>query len=225
MLGSSHMYLIKVHLLGDVPPSHPDTAEHWACLYARPMSPAAQGKVSRSTIGGRFSVEDAGPAMVRGPGMVETVGFAVRALAAPWIAGARWSDGRAMRTFRGVAQARASWTVGLKAACDEVLYLSELVGGAPIAFFETPRLRREAFAAIDQFAARGWLERPETYHCLPPPLSAPSVESVTAVPGLSYEHVSFASEYAPWEGEVGRERWLAYAPNHTAHARVFRHPG
>jgi hypothetical protein len=157
--------------------------------------------------------------------MVEPVGFAVRALAAPWIAGARWSDGRAMRTIRGVAQARASWTVGLKAACDEVFYLSELLGGAPIAFFETPRLRREAFDAIDQFATRGWLERPESYHCLPPPLTAPSVESVTAIPGLSYQHVSFASEYAPWEGEVGRDRWLAYGPNRTAHARVFRHPG
>ena len=132
--------------------------------------------------------------MVRAPGMVETVGFAVRALAAPWIAGARWSDGRAMRTVRGVAQARASWTVGLKAACDEVLYLSELLGGAPIAFFETPRLRREALDALEQFASRGWLERPERYHCLPPPLTRPTVESVTMVPGLAYQHVSFASE-------------------------------
>ncbi|HWP66532.1 MAG TPA: alpha/beta hydrolase [Candidatus Limnocylindria bacterium] len=157
--------------------------------------------------------------------MVEPVGFALRALAAPWIAGARWGDGRAVRMLRGVAQARASWTVGLKAACDEVFYLSELLAGAPIAFFEMSRLRREAFDALDQFGARGWLDRPDRYHRLPPPLTAPVVEAVTAVPGLSYEHLTFPSEYAPWDGEVGRERWLGYAANRTAHARVFRHPG
>src|SRR5262245_39309655 len=121
--------------------------------------------------------------------MVETVGqgvgLAVRAMVAPWIAGARWGDGRAMRTLRGVAQARASWVVGLKAACDEVLYLSELVGGAPVAFLETPRLRAEAYAALEQFAARGWLARPATYHQSPPPLTSPTIESVTTVPGLT----------------------------------------
>jgi len=161
--------------------------------------------------------------------MVETVGrgvgLAVRAMAAPWIAGARWGDGRAMRMLRGVAQARASWTVGLKAACDEVFYLSEVVAGAPLAFLETPRLRTEARDALAQFAARGWLERPAAYHASPPPLTDPSVESVTTVPGLSYEHVTFASGYAPWEDEVGRARWLGYTANRTAHARVFRHAG
>jgi hypothetical protein len=164
-----------------------------------------------------------------GAGMVETVGrgvgLAMRAMAAPWIAGARWSDGRAMRTFRGVAQARASWTVGLKAACDEVFYLSEVVAGAPLAFLETPRLRSEAMDALERFADRGWLAEPASYHRMPPPLTAPTVDAVTAVPGLSYEHVSFTSEYEPWEDEVGRERWLAYGPNRTAHARVFRHAG
>src|SRR5262245_61597348 len=130
--------------------------------------------------------------------MVETVGrgvgLAVRAMAAPWIAGARWADGRAMRTWRGVTQARASWTVGLKAACDEVLYLSEVVAGAPIAFLETPRLQREAHEALAHFGARGWLERPAAYHATPPPLTGPAVESVTTIPGLSYEHLQFASE-------------------------------
>jgi len=153
------------------------------------------------------------------------VGLAVRAMAAPWIAGARWSDGRAMRTLRGVANARASWTVGLKAACDEMLFLSEVIAGAPLAFFETPRLTREAAAALDHFERRGWLARPATYHRDPPALRAPSVDSTTAVPGLSYEYVSFESGYEPWDGEIGRERWLGYAPNRTAHVRVFRHRG
>ena len=161
--------------------------------------------------------------------MVETVGrgvgLAVRAMAAPWIAGARWGDGRAMRTLRGVANARASWTVGLKAACDEVFFLSEVVAGAPLAFLETPRLAAEAHDAVEQFAVRGWLEFPATYHRAPPPLTDPTIESITAVPGLSYEHVAFESGYTPWDDEVGRERWLAYAANRTAHARVFRHPG
>jgi hypothetical protein len=130
-----------------------------------------------------------------------------------------------MRTLRGVAQARASWTVGVKAALDEVFYLSEVVAGAPLAFLETPRLQREATDAAEQFAMRGWLDAPATYHREPPPLDAPAVEQVTAIPGLSYERLTFESGYAPWEHEVGRERWLAYAPNRTAHARIFRHPG
>jgi hypothetical protein len=130
-----------------------------------------------------------------------------------------------MRTLRGVAQSRASWTVGVKAAFDEVFYLSELVAGAPLAFLETPRLTAEAHDAVEQFAVRGWLASPATYHRAPPPLVAPTIDSITAVPGLSYEHVAFESEYAPWDDEVGRARWLAYAANRTAHARVFRHPG
>jgi hypothetical protein len=161
--------------------------------------------------------------------MVETVGrgvgLAVRAMAAPWIAGARWGDGRAMRTLRGVAEKRASWTVGLKAACDEVFFLSEVVAGAPLAFLETPRLAVEARDALEQFDARGWLTRPVTYHRTPPPLDAPTIDLTRAVPGLSYEHLSFESAYEPWADEVGRDRWLAYAANRTAHARVFRHTG
>ena len=42
---------------------------------------------------------------------------------------------------------------------------------------------------------------------------------------MSYEHVSFESEYEPWADEVGRDRWLGYTANRTAHARVFRHTG
>jgi dienelactone hydrolase len=174
-------------------------------------------------------VEGPAAGVVLGRSMVETVGrgvgLAVRAMAAPLIAGARWGDGRALRTLRGVARSRASWTVGLKAACDEVFFLTEVVAGAPLAFLETPRLTEEATRALEQFEARGWLARPETYHRTPPPLVSPASDATVAVPGLSYEYLSFASGYEPWPDEIGRERWLAYEANRTAHARVFRHRG
>ena len=45
------------------------------------------------------------------------------------------------------------------------------------------------------------------------------------VRGLDYEHLHFDSGYEPHPDEPGRERWLAYAANRTAHAWVVRHAG
>jgi hypothetical protein len=42
---------------------------------------------------------------------------------------------------------------------------------------------------------------------------------------VAFEHLSFESGYRPHADEPGRDRWLAYLPNHTAHAWVLRHPG
>ena len=39
------------------------------------------------------------------------------------------------------------------------------------------------------------------------------------------EHARFESGYTPHPGEPGRERWLGYAANRTAHARLLEHPG
>lgn len=80
----------------------------------------------------------------------------------------------------------------------------------------------EIEAAVGLFADRGWLEKPETYHAVPP-----SLEKVSIVPrrfrGIEYEHLSFESGFEPHAEEPGRERYLGYSPCRTAHAWALRH--
>ncbi len=93
---------------------------------------------------------------------------------------------------------------------------------------EPPRIEREVAEAMDLFEAKGWLEKPEEYHRVPLPLEVPHIRpaSVRTLGGrVDYEALSFESEYEPHADEPGRDRWLGYLPNRTAHAHVLRHPG
>ena len=42
---------------------------------------------------------------------------------------------------------------------------------------------------------------------------------------MTFEHLTFESGYTPHVDEPGRDRWLEYEANATAHAWVLRHPG
>lgn len=80
--------------------------------------------------------------------------------------------------------------------------------------------------ARDALALRDWLrdahyDDPFDYHQSPTPLESVRISERRAL-GRDYEHVSFASEWEPWAGEPGRERWLEGAANRTAHAYVVR---
>jgi len=86
------------------------------------------------------------------------------------------------------------------------------------------RIEREVREARELFESRGWLDNPADYHDTPPSLENPSLRE-RRVRKIHYEHLSFESGYAPHEGEPGRERWLSYGPNRTAHAWVVRHEG
>ncbi len=83
------------------------------------------------------------------------------------------------------------------------------------------RIAREVDEAIEGFHAQGFDRQPANYHREPPALTSPDTKWRTAR-GISYQHISFASEYEPREGEPGRERWLSYHANRTAHAWVLR---
>ena len=89
---------------------------------------------------------------------------------------------------------------------------------------EARRVHDEVVEASEIFAANGWLEKPRDYHAQPPELHSPRLVTRN-VRRIEYEHLSFESEYEPHAREPGRERWLAYAPNRTAHAWVLRHAG
>jgi hypothetical protein len=113
---------------------------------------------------------------------------------------------------------------GVKVAVDELFFATEFLAGSSAAFLDTARIRGEVEDAVRLYEERGWLARPERYHVTPPPLTTLDVTAGT-VPGLPYLHARFESEYRPWAGEPGGERWTRYAPNRTAHAWLYRHPG
>ena len=50
-------------------------------------------------------------------------------------------------------------------------------------------------------------------------------EIMARVRRIEFEHLWFDSGYEPHPGEPGRERWLSYAANRTAHAWVMRQAG
>ena len=86
---------------------------------------------------------------------------------------------------------------------------------------ERSRILREAEEARVEFARRGWLEKPADYHRTPPALDDVRARQGRTL-GIDYEQWSFESGYEPEEGEPARERWLGYAANRTACARVLR---
>lgn len=86
------------------------------------------------------------------------------------------------------------------------------------------RLRSELGDAVELFTDRGWIADPRSYHRDPPPLTDPRLDRRSMGP-LQFEQLSFDSGYEPHPEEPGRDRWLGYTANATAHAWVLRHPG
>jgi hypothetical protein len=103
--------------------------------------------------------------------------------------------------------------------------LTSLMVGVPLP--ETVRrMVDDLLAAHAFFDGKGWLADPAGYHQAPPPVEAVERRSARCFAGrrlLDYEHVRFASGWAPHSGEPGRERWLAHPLNGTAHVHVLRH--
>ena len=87
---------------------------------------------------------------------------------------------------------------------------------------EIALIAREIQEARIQFAERGVLEKPASYHRTPPPLEAPTL-SPGRSGGIDYQHLRFESGYEPPAEDPGRDRWLSYAPTRTAHAWLLEH--
>jgi hypothetical protein len=111
-----------------------------------------------------------------------------------------------------------------KVALDEAVMATLLVT-------QTPPDRAQRHAGVEElkraervFRERAWLEKPETFHVDPPELADPELVAARSR-GFDYEHMRFESGYEPHPDVPGRERWLGYEPNRTAHAWVLRHAG
>jgi len=122
----------------------------------------------------------------------------------------------------GVPARRDSLALAAKVAADEAIMAHLQFSLQPPTAPHAEQIHREVVAADEFFADRGWLEKPEGYHRTPPALESPEVRR-ESLRSLRYEHLVFESEYEPWGEEPGRERWLGYVPNRTAHAYVLRH--
>jgi hypothetical protein len=124
-----------------------------------------------------------------------------------------------------VPEPRVGLGVTARAAGDEASMCGIVLTTWPLSVGRrAARIGGELEEARRMFEERGWLESPATYHREPPPLEDPR-RSVRRNRSGSFEHLSFESGYEPWPGEPGRERWLSYVRNRTAHAWVLRHPG
>ncbi len=90
----------------------------------------------------------------------------------------------------------------------------------------TPAALRDAIheseAAFAFLSESGVIADPLSFHPKPPGITAPLV-SPMRVRGYDCEHLRFESEFTPDEQLPGRDRWLGYAENRTAHALLLRH--
>ncbi len=90
------------------------------------------------------------------------------------------------------------------------------------------RAEREIEDAARMFEAEGWLDDPRSYHADPPAPDHFELRPITAREGrrkIELQQLSMPSGYQPQPHHPGRERWLGYEPNRTAHAWVLEHPG
>jgi hypothetical protein len=152
------------------------------------------------------------------------VGLLMRGTAMSAALGVRW----AQRTLRGAGVPDGKRTVSVsllaKHLLDDLFFASEIASMTIVSFGERERLVREISESIEFFDRNGWLDAPGEYHRDPLPIEAPEATEKRTIFG-AYRHMRFESCYAPHEGEPGRERWLGYEQNHTAHAWLLEHPG
>ncbi|HVN37295.1 MAG TPA: hypothetical protein VMW19_03860 [Myxococcota bacterium] len=148
-------------------------------------------------------------------------GLAFCALSAAGFVAAGWHTLRLEPHPADVPRPEPSLALAAEIACDEAILSTLQIGVGIPAGDELARIRGEIEEARARFAAAGWLEKPGGYHETPPPLSDVQI-SGARVRGIEYERLRFESGYEPRAGEPGRDRWLDYRANRTAHAWVVR---
>lgn len=161
------------------------------------------------------------PAWRTATAAIDVVGGPVRRTAR-FCAGT-WFDWADWRRARGPFPVpRPTVALAAEVALDEAVLSLFRVSHRPRPPEAMARILDEAAAAAELYERRGWLSDPASYFATPTPLADPDT-SRHRLGSLGYERVRFPSDYEPHPGEPGRERWLGYRANRTAHAWLLRH--
>ncbi len=148
----------------------------------------------------------------------------LRSSALALLLGLRWVGLRNGAGRAGIPAPRWDLRLLSKVALDELFFATELVSAPFLSRRDGVRVGKEVSEALELYEARGWLNDPAGYHVRPPNLERIRLENFRSLWG-DYRHLRYESEYEPQPGEPGRERWLGYTANRTAHARLMVHPG
>jgi hypothetical protein len=152
------------------------------------------------------------------------VEYALRSGAAPIVLGTRLAGRWRQPERPGLPQGRGGIGLASKIALDEFFFTTELASANFVPLRDHSRMTREMHEALELFAERGWLDDSRSYHLDPPALEVVRIDEIRSR-WLQHRHMHFESGYAPHAGEPGRERWLGYGANRTAHVRLLEHSG
>ncbi len=135
---------------------------------------------------------------------------------------AGWSSQQREPDWEEVPTAVPSLPLAAKSALDEAVLATMSVARNGLLDLDLARVADEVQTAVAVEEARGFAEKPETFHPEPPPLESLRVVRGRAA-GMDFEHVTFESAYEPDPEMPGRDRWLGRRANRTAHAWMLRH--
>lgn len=139
-----------------------------------------------------------------------------------------WDALRGISRFTDVPPVAFSPLAIVEASLDRTMTFGmNVLAGVPGP--DTIRTYREELAlAQSLYAEHGWLHDPRTFHPKPPPLEVYEREPARVGRGrgaIEYDHLRFESGYVPFDVDPGRDRWLAFEKNRTAHAYLLEHEG
>jgi dienelactone hydrolase len=152
------------------------------------------------------------------------IDLVLRSVLTPGVLAARWAGLTQVPNVDDVPRAQFSVGLATKMALDEIFFLTEALSIRLVSVRDRNRIGGEVGAMLEFLETGGFLDAPERFHLAPPPLEPTGLRPAQSR-GLTYRHLTFASDYEPHPGEPGRDRWLGYERNRTGHAWILQHPG